>query len=141
VAIDRGVVPCSGGDQRGVTRPSNAGCDIGAYEFVGTPEPPGTAPLPPPTGPDTDPPAVRIDSMPAPSTSDTTARFRFRANEIARYECVLDPPVGSFSGCESPHEYTNLTAGMHTFQVRAIDAPGNVGEAATYTWEIVEEPG
>jgi CSLREA domain-containing protein len=140
VAIDRGVNPCPDVDQRGVARPQNAGCDIGAYEFEGTPGEPDANPLPPPTGPDSDPPTVSLDQKPAIRTLDTFAEFRFRADELANFECVLDPATGaSFSGCESPHDYTNLALGLHTFQVRAIDASRNVGQPVTYTWRVVEE--
>jgi CSLREA domain-containing protein len=139
VAIDRGVAPCPDLDQRAVTRPQNEGCDIGAYEFEGQPGEPEEDPLPPPTGPDTDPPVVTLDAKPAPRTTDMSAEFRFRANEIARFECVLDPPVASFSGCESPHDYTNLALGPHTFQVRAVDAASNVGAVDSYTWRVVLE--
>ena len=114
-------------------------CDIGAYEFEGTPEEPESEPPPPPTGPDSDPPTATIDAKPALRTLDTFVEFRFRANEIARYECVLDPPVASFSGCESPHDYTNLALGLHTFELRAIDVAGNVGPAESYTWRVVLE--
>jgi CSLREA domain-containing protein len=140
VAVDRGVNPCPVVDQRGVARPQNEACDIGAYEFEGMPEAPDGDPLPPPTGPDSEPPTATIDQKPAVRTLDTSAAFAFRADELAVYECVIDPATGaSFSGCESPHDYTNLALGLHTFQVRATDASRNVGQPATYTWRIVEE--
>ena len=59
-AIDAGTNDgCPSTDQRLVTRPQGAGCDIGAYEFV--PPPPGPPPPPPP------PPTVIRETVQVPT--------------------------------------------------------------------------
>ena len=37
LAVDQGVLPCPETDQRGVERPQNGRCDVGAFEYVGDP--------------------------------------------------------------------------------------------------------
>nr|HRL13074.1 choice-of-anchor Q domain-containing protein [Aggregatilineales bacterium] len=44
LAVDGGVNPCPATDARGVTRPQNSLCDIGAFEFEGPFPPPDTTP-------------------------------------------------------------------------------------------------
>lgn len=43
----------------------------------------------------------------------------------------------SFGPCSSPQSYTSLSAGQHTFAVRAGDAAGNTDATlSSYTWTI-----
>ena len=52
------------------------------------------------------------------------------------FECELDG--GGFTACTTPKNYSNLTNGVHTFAVRAIDNRGLADPTpATYQWEIV----
>jgi hypothetical protein len=84
---------------------------------------------------DTTPPgAPTIDSRPAAATSSTDASFGFSGEPAATLECSLD--AGAFAPCTSPRAYSALAEGAHTFGVRAADALGNVGPAATYGWTI-----
>ena len=83
---------------------------------------------------DTVAPQATIDVAPSdPSGSSlrpSTPRPRARP-----FQCRLDG--GGSGACASPHGYTGLTDGSHTFQVRGIDAAGNVdGTPATHTWTI-----
>lgn len=58
--------------------------------------------------------------------------YTLSANEAGvRYECRLD--AGTFATCASPWTLTGVSEGVHTVSVRAIDAAGNTGAAATAT--------
>ena len=84
---------------------------------------------------DTTPPAPSITGGPANPTNSTTASFTFTDTEAGvNFQCQLDG--GGFSSCTSPHTYTGLTQGSHTFQVRAVDAAGNTSGATSSTWTI-----
>ena len=87
-------------------------------------------------------PTTTIESTPSNPSNSTTATFAFSAVDassgVAGFECKLD--AGSFAACSSPTNFTSLSAGSHTFQVRAIDNLGNVGSAQSYTWVINGAP-
>jgi hypothetical protein len=85
---------------------------------------------------DTIAPSVTINSGPANPINSGAASFSFSspATDVASYECKLDN--ADFAGCTSSKEYTGLSVGAHTFQVRATDNAGNVGAAASYTWAV-----
>jgi hypothetical protein len=76
---------------------------------------------------DTTAPDTTITGNP-PAVTGANASFTFTGSDagsgVASFECKLD--AGSFAACTSPQSYTGLSAGGHTFQVRAIDAVGNV---------------
>jgi CSLREA domain-containing protein len=116
--------PVNGLDQRGITRPQGAQCDIGSFELV-----------------DNTAPNTTIDSKtPATTpTNSTSITFTFSGTDtdsgVKSFECDRDG--GGFTACTSPKSYTGLTQGTHTFQVRAIDYVGNVDASpASYTWMI-----
>jgi MYXO-CTERM domain-containing protein len=81
-------------------------------------------------------PDTTLTETPASVTRQTDATFRFEANEAAStFTCSLDE--AAFSPCTSPAAYANLSAGSHTFQVRARDMAGNVDDSpASFTWTI-----
>ena len=89
---------------------------------------------------DTIAPDTTITANPATVTSSSNATFTFTGNTlggtaIASFQCQLDG--GGFSTCTSPQNYTGLSQGSHTFQVRAIDAAGNADTTpASFTWVI-----
>jgi len=73
------------------------------------------------------------------STLSTSIQISFTgkagSNNIAGFECRIDS--GAFSPCSSPSTLTNLSAGKHTFQVRAVDTLGNRDSTpATFGWTI-----
>lgn len=77
-------------------------------------------------------PTVSITSTPIALTLSTTANFSFSANDslsgIKETLCSLDG--GAFAHCTSPVAFNNLTEGVHTFRVRAIDMVGNFSETS-----------
>ncbi|HBV57991.1 MAG TPA: hypothetical protein DEB73_01880 [Candidatus Magasanikbacteria bacterium] len=108
------------------------GCNDGNYDGWGTPI---TVVVSAAAVPDTTAPDTTISNKPSSSTTNISATFGFSANESATFDCKLDTNV--FFSCVSPANYSNLSSGSHTFQVRAIDAAGNVDATPdSYTWTI-----
>jgi hypothetical protein len=79
--------------------------------------------------------AFTVVSPSLPLTSQTDIHFEFRADQAATFECSLDG--AAFSACLSPVDFAALSNGPHSFEVRGIDATGNVSAApATHRWTI-----
>jgi hypothetical protein len=85
---------------------------------------------------DTVAPDTTLVTTPPLSTPDTTGTFQATSDESGvSYECSLDG--AAFASCANPEVLTGLSAGSHTFQVRAKDAAGNVDATpASYTWTV-----
>jgi hypothetical protein len=85
---------------------------------------------------DTVKPNTFLTAKPRAQTTSKTATFRFVSTEAgSKFQCKLDK--GAWKACKSPKSYRGLKKGRHTFQVRAIDAAGNVDTtAAKKTWTI-----
>ena len=114
-----------------------AGC--GAHRRLSARPPPATAPTaasalsgstpPPPPPADTTAPEHHHHLGPADPTTSTSASFAFTSNESgSRSQCKLD--AGAYAACTSPKAYSALSAGSHTFSVRATDAAGNADASA-----------
>jgi ELWxxDGT repeat protein len=74
---------------------------------------------------DTLDPETTIDSGPTGTITSSSATFTFHSNEpAATFECKLDS--AAWAVCTSPRQLTGLAKGAHTFNVRALDAAGNV---------------
>jgi hypothetical protein len=86
---------------------------------------------------DTTPPAVTITENPANPTSSTAATFTFTATDdesgIASVTCKLDGAAAA--PCTSPKSYSGLSAGSHTFTVKAIDNASNM-TSKSYSWVV-----
>ncbi len=89
---------------------------------------------------DTTPPDTTITASPSDPSNSTSASFEFESTETgSTFECSLDG--GAFAACTSPQNYTGLSDGSHTFQVRATDAAGNTDpSAASHTWVVDTTP-
>ncbi len=57
---------------------------------------------------------------------------------MASFQCRLDSTqAADWSACSSPKSLSSLTDGSHTFEVRAIDAAGNIDQTpASFTWTV-----
>jgi len=85
---------------------------------------------------DITPPDTQLTGNPPDPTNLITATFTFDCTGgPCTYECQID--AGGWSGCVSPKNYSDLTEGSHTFDVRALDAAGNPDPTPpSYTWNI-----
>ena len=90
----------------------------------------------PDNGNDTDPPETTITSAPPAVTASPDATFAFSADEAgSTFECSLDG--GAYASCTGPQSYAGLSAGGHTFSVRATDAADNTDASpASAAWTI-----
>lgn len=81
-------------------------------------------------------PNTAIDDKPALHSNSASAEFTYDAPTATSYECKLD--AAAFSGCPlgGPKEYTALSEGSHTFQVRGVNASGPDSTPASYTWSV-----
>jgi hypothetical protein len=73
---------------------------------------------------DVTPPQTTIDSGPSGTVTTGTGTFAFSGSEPgSTFECRID--TDSWAGCTSPHAFSGLADGAHTFEVRATDIAGN----------------
>jgi hypothetical protein len=80
-------------------------------------------------------PETTLGSRPRSRTTALSATFTFSASEQAAFQCKLD--ASAFVPCTSPKTYSRIRRSAHTFQVRAVDAVGNVDPTpAVLRWTI-----
>jgi hypothetical protein len=92
------------------------------------------------------PPQTFIDAHPSDPSNNASATFHYSgldnhtADNQLSFECSLDD--SAFAACPlGSIFYSGLLDGSHTFQVRAIDAAGNVQEfPTTFTWTVDTTP-
>jgi hypothetical protein len=85
------------------------------------------------------PPAPVLVDYPEDGTSDTTATFTFTGEAGATFRCSIEH--GPYQPCSSPHTYTPVDLGdngQHWFEVRAVDAAGNVSSTTSHNWKIAK---
>ncbi len=85
---------------------------------------------------DTTAPDTTITSTPAAFSNDSSPTFQFSSNETG---VTFQGRIGSgaFTALTSPYTIAGLTDGSYTFDVRAIDAAGNIEPTpASYTWTV-----
>ncbi|MCZ3389078.1 MAG: Ig-like domain-containing protein [Actinomycetia bacterium] len=87
---------------------------------------------------------VTFLSRPSGSVASTSAAFAFRAVDASYYECRVDNALTGFTYCGGSTDGTEtvdgLTAGGHTFEVRAVDGTGTPGTPAAASWTINGAP-
>ncbi len=93
-------------------------------------------------GTDITPPETHLTATPADPSTNSAASFSFTGTDhvgVTSFMCNLDS--GGFVACSNPQSYAGLALGAHTFQVKAIDAAGNVDASpASHTWTIIPAP-
>jgi hypothetical protein len=87
-----------------------------------------------------------VDATPPPKPSvtgpnnnspSTTAAFTFSDTEAGvTFQCAMDNPTSGWAPCTTPKTYYFLSAGTHEFDVRAVDAAGNIGDYTGWKWSI-----
>jgi hypothetical protein len=91
----------------------------------------GNSQPPPPPPPD---PIAEITQAPSELANAPTARFSFKAEGAAEFECSLDDDEPEL--CESPKTYSELDEDEHTFVVEPKTADGRSGEPDDHRWTI-----
>lgn len=96
--------------------------------------------------PDRTPPTALIAGGPSGPTSDARPAFAFGGNDdkttpsALRFQCAIAPQgqAPAFADCAPPtfQPAAPLPGGAYAFAVRAIDATGNVGAAATRSFSV-----
>jgi hypothetical protein len=80
----------------------------------------------------------QITAGPANPTTETTATFRFASKgRVSGYECRLDR--APFTPCTSPKTYSDLSVGVHAFEVVAVVGDAR-SPAALWVWSIEPRP-
>ena len=104
--------------------------DIGADELPEAAAPPV----------DLDAPETTILSGPPKKTRSKRARIDFTSSEAgSTYECALDGKA--FNRCIPPVLLRKLKPRRHVYEVRAIDAAGNVdADPPVYAWKVKKRP-
>jgi hypothetical protein len=112
--------------------------------FVAAPGIPDPTQPPSPGGDtgDATPPETTIDKGPKRRTEKAKAKIRYSANEPATFQCALKGgkrKLRTFYDCdEAKVKYKHLKPGKKKFQVRAIDAAGNVDPTpAKLKWKVL----
>lgn len=84
-------------------------------------------------------PSASITIHPDDPSSGKSASFRYASNETnSKFECRLKPLESDFVLCTTqPKVYSSLADGDYEFEVRAIDAAGNVQASPTvFPWTV-----
>lgn len=80
------------------------------------------------------PPAPTFTATPSdPSGSSVTFEFTDQQSGVT-FTCALDTAVAT--ACTSPHAISGLADGIHTLEVRALDASSNASAPATFSWTV-----
>ena len=84
-------------------------------------------------------PTLTRDAPASSPTRSTSVSISYSGETGAEFSCSLDG--GAWRLCEtSPEDLDGLAEGTHTLRVRATDAAGNTGDAASVTWRVDTTP-
>ncbi|HEY0632351.1 MAG TPA: choice-of-anchor Q domain-containing protein, partial [Thermoleophilaceae bacterium] len=115
-------------DQRGITRPKQQGCDIGAFEYV----PPSK---PPPTG--GSPPTITI------VTPGKNAKYVKGRTVKAKFNCSDPDGASDVKKCrgtvQNGKPINTSTTGTHSFTVNASDNEGHTAKKTAH-YTVVKKP-
>lgn len=89
-------------------------------------------------GSDVTAPDTSVTSGPSGIHRSRSATFGFGATEVSTFACSLDG--AAWTPCTSPLTYDGLTAGSHSFRVRATDAAGNTDATPAQRSFVVDGP-
>ena len=96
---------------------------------------------------DTKAPETQIDLGPPALAASAAASFEFGGEDpegsgVASFQCRRDSAdPEAWSACTSPQSYSELSDGLHKFEVRAVDNAGNADASpASYEWTIDTTP-
>jgi hypothetical protein len=77
-----------------------------------------------------------IGQEPSDPSDSSSAHFTYTATGATSYQCKLDS-FPRFTACpEGGQDYSELSDGQHTFQVRALNASGPDKTPAKYVWTV-----
>jgi cytochrome c553 len=83
-------------------------------------------------------PVVTISQAPASVSANTTASIVFGATDnlsgVASLQCSLEG--AAFAICQSPLSLSNMSAGAHTVDIRAMDMAGNMSQVQKVSWTV-----
>jgi hypothetical protein len=83
-------------------------------------------------------PEVSILTYPHKNTTNTRAKFTFSSINTEKFKCKIDSDP--YKECKSPVQYSELSAGRHTFSVKPMDSFGLKGvKSSIYTWTITSD--
>lgn len=92
---------------------------------------------------DTHAPDTSLSGGPTGTTTERAATFGFGGADPApgtalHFQCRLDGAAWGPCDSSSGRQYSNLAAGSHTFDVRAVDAAGNADATpASRSWTVI----
>ena len=131
--IDAGFTDSRTGttDFTGADRVQGGRIDIGAFETTPAASPPAS---------DVTAPETAFLSTPSRKTRSKRARFDFDSSEPgSTFECALDGRA--FRPCAPPVLLRRVKPRRHVYEVRSVDAAGNVDATpATYRWKVRKKP-
>jgi hypothetical protein len=124
---------------RGVVAVLAAIVGLGAVAYAAVPKDstPALAPKPERVQRTGSLPKPKITMHPNKLATSTNAKFGFAVRVgKPRFQCRLDSR--SWGTCQSPVAFSNLTVDSHSFSVRVLGARGRHGNAARFSWRVLE---